>query len=473
MLWVRRAGLVVAAVIVAAIPAFAAPPNNDDRGDARAVTVPSTVEGTTRDATLQGNDPFPSCARRSPEGTVWYSFDPSADQRVSAELNARGDLEATLVVFRRDRSELNTVDCDRTNRTGSASISFRASREERYLIMVAENGGSESAGFTLELFAPEPEARPPGRPIPRRGGGATVERGRDLSDAWSRFLTAGTPYVFAVASRSGGCPQVSLYEPGIGSFDDASPLDRSRCNAHNLFTPERSGRYSFLVTPGRSTSGPQRYRIRVRRAGRDDTAPGNILSNYELVRGHVGPGRADVVDLHRFYVRRRSDVTVRFATGGNLQLEVRNVRGRRLGTTEGESLTGVLRRGRYYAVVRSLDGGGGNYTLRPVVRSITRTFIGINGRREAVISPGQAATVGVRVSPPAGGRITILVERLDPLEGWQFHRRVVRRTSSGRASLTFVPRGPGRFRARADYSGTRLAAPSGTGYAYVSAREPF
>ena len=69
--------------------------------------------------------------------------------------------------------------------------------------------------------------------------------------------------------------------------------------------------------------------------------------------------------------------------------------------------------------------------------------------------------------------MTILVERLDPLEGWQFHRRVVRRSGSGRAVASFVPRRPGRFRASAVYSGSRLWAPSETGYAYVSARERF
>ena len=197
------------------------------------------------------------------------------------------------------------------------------------------------------------------------------------------------------------------------------------------------------------------------------------MRNYERVRGHVGPRRADVVDLHRFYVHRRSDATLRFSTPGQLNLELRNVRGRLIATGFGEAIRTVLRRGRYYATVRSTGVAGAKYSLRPAIRSVTSAGIGINGRREAVISPGQAATVGVLVRPPASGRITIVVERLDPLEGWQFHRRFVRRTSSGRASATFVPRRPGRFRARAEYSGSRLSAPSETGYAYVSAREPF
>lgn len=467
---VRLAAIVGVGVVVTTVPALAAPPSNDDRANAIPVSVPSTADGTTRESTLQPNDPPSGC--NGVEGTVWYSFEPSASRRVSIELTAGGDLEAVIDVFERDRSQLNDVDCDATDRRGRASVTFAAERGKRYLIRVGEEFGSESAAFRLELFAPEPEARPPGPRLPRRGGVATVDRARDLSDAWSKRLRAGVPYVVTLASRSAACPTVRIYQPGLSSFSRTAPLDGARCNAHNLFTPERTGRHSFLVRAGRGDRGPQRYRLRVRPARRDDTAPGNTLRNYERVRGHVGPARADVVDLHRFYVTRRSDVTLRFSTGGPLTLELRNVRGRLIERSFGTSIRRVLRRGRFYATVRSGDRGG-SYKLRPAVRAITRSAIAINGARRAVIAPGQAANIGVGVTPPAGGRITIVVERLDPLEGWQFHKRFVRRAPAGRAGATIVPQRPGRFRARAVYSGSRLSAPSETGYAYVSARERF
>ena len=466
---VKRAAIVGAAALVTAIPAFAEPPNNDDRADARPVSVPTTVEGTTREATRQTNDPGSNCTFA--EATVWYSFDPGATQRVSIELRARGDLEGVVDIYRRDRSQLDQVDCDVSDRRGRGTVSFQAQTNERYLIRVGQAPQSEAGDFSLELFAPEPEARPPGRRLPRSGGVATVDPARDLSDAWSMRLRKGEPYVFTLAARGEACPRVEVYGPNPSSFDDLAS-DSGRCDRHNLFTPERSGRYSFLVRPARRPAGLQRYRLRARLAARDDTAPGNVLRNYERARGHVGPDRGDVVDLHRFYVSRRSDVTLRFETSGQLQLELRNVRGRLLETSFGENLRTVLRRGRYYATVRSTSSGG-KYTLRPAVRGITVAGIAINGRRQAVIAPGQVATVGVGVSPAAGGRVTILVERLDPLEGWQFHRRFIRRTGNGRAVAGFVPRRPGRFRATARYSGSRLWAPSETGYAYVSARERF
>ncbi len=467
--WSKRVLIAAAAAGIAAIPALAAPPNNDDRANARPVSVPATVNGTTRESTLESNDPGGGCG--SVEGTVWYSLDPATTGRVAIELAARGDLEAVIEVYRRDRSQLDRLDCDSTNRRGDASVVFSADKDQRYLIRVGEQFNSESGDFTLDLFRPEPEARPPGRRLPRRGGVATVDRARDLTDAWSKRLRAGTPYVVTIASRSAACPTVEVYEPGINSFDFASPVDGSRCNAHNLFTPERTGRHSFLVRAGRGERGPQEYRLRVRRATRDDTAPGNILRNYERVRGHVGPNRADVVDLHRFYVTRRSDVTLRFSSNGPLTLELRNVRGVLMETSSG-TLRRELRRGRFYATVRAGERGG-RYRLQPAVRDITRSSIRFNGQRQAVIAPGQAATAAVAVHPAARGTITITVQRLDPLEGWQFFRRYRRRTSVGRAQATFVPRTPGRFRARAEYSGSRLSAPSETGFAYVSAREQF
>ena len=468
--WSKRALIAAAAAGIAAIPAFAAPPNNDDRANARAVSVPATVNGTTRESTLENNDPGSGCG--SPERTVWYSLDPTTSGRVAMELSARGDLEAVIDVYRRDRSQLNNLDCDATNRQGDASVVFGVEKDQRYLIRIGEQAGSESADFTFDLFVPEPDARPPGRRLPRRGGVATVDRAHDLTDAWSKRLRSGTPYVVTIASRSAACPSVQVFEPGINSFDFASPVDGSQCNAHNLFTPERTGRHSFLVRAGRGERGPQKYRLRVRRATRDDTAPGNILGNYERVRGHVGPKRADVVDLHRFYVNRRSNVTLRFSSNGPLTLELRNVRGVLMDTSSG-TIRRELRRGRFYATVRAGEPTGGRYRLQPVVREITRSHIRFNGQRQAVISPGQAATATVQVQPAARGTITITVQRLDPLEGWQFFRRYRQRTTVGRAQASFVPRNPGRFRARAEYSGSRLSAPSETGFAYVSARERF
>ena len=59
--------------------------------------------------------------------------------------------------------------------------------------------------------------------------------------------------------------------------------------------------------------------------------------------------------------------------------------GRVFAMEPGGTLRHELRRGRFYATVRA-DGGGGSYTLQPVVRDITRAGITFNGRRQEVIS---------------------------------------------------------------------------------------
>ena len=142
---------------------------------------------------------------------------------------------------------------------------FSADKDQRYLIRVGEQFDSESGDFTLELFRPEPEAQAAGPPAAapwrrRHGRPRAGSHGRLVEAA-----AAGTPYVVTDRVALGRLPDASrCTSRASASFDFASPVDGSRCNAHNLFTPERSGRHSFLVRAGRGERGPQEYRLRVR-----------------------------------------------------------------------------------------------------------------------------------------------------------------------------------------------------------------
>jgi hypothetical protein len=89
-------------------------------------------------------------------------------------------------------------------------------------------------------------------------------------------------------------------------------------------------------------------------------------------------------------------------------------------------------------------------------------------RQEA--APRRPISVTARVMPANGGRVTIRVERFDPLMGWQFARRHRLVVGGGTASATFVPPTIGRWRARAFYSGTRTASPSKSGFALLVVR---
>src|SRR5689334_6451387 len=91
----------LATMAVGASAALAAPPSNDDRANAQDVTVPGSVDGTTVDATQEEDEPE-ACV--SDEGSVWYRVHPKKG-RVIAQLAANGDLDATLEVFRVQRSK--------------------------------------------------------------------------------------------------------------------------------------------------------------------------------------------------------------------------------------------------------------------------------------------------------------------------------------------------------------------------------
>ena len=111
----KLAAVVLVAFGLLASAAQAAPPTNDDRGSAQALAVPSTVRGTTVDATDEAGEPFASCAGSS--NSVWYAIGRAGStsaRDLVIELDAAGDLDAVVEVYRRTRSQLAPVTCGQT-----------------------------------------------------------------------------------------------------------------------------------------------------------------------------------------------------------------------------------------------------------------------------------------------------------------------------------------------------------------------
>jgi hypothetical protein len=218
--------------------------------------------------------------------------------------------------------------------------------------------------------------------------------------------------------------------------------------------------------------------VQVARAGADDTAPGLELANDDRVRGSLRGSGADVLDLYRFEVSRPSILDLRMATGSSnpFNLQLLGSGGRRMacgcGGEGSQQIRMRLRPGRYFAVVRARQGANGSYRLSRLTRTITRTRVLIDGERDARARPGQTVTIGVTVAPDAAGPVTVDVERFDPLAGWQFYTRFSRRASGGSAAIAFTPPSVGRWRVRATFDGTRVAAPSGPSQASVLVAEP-
>jgi hypothetical protein len=460
----------LAIVLGFAAPAGAAPPVNDARSAPLAINAPAVVSGTTAESTLEPDEP-PGC--QPLRGSVFYELQVAARDRLVARLDASGDLDATVEVFTRTRSQLAPVACESTDAQGDAALDFVAEKGQIYLIRVGQRVNSQPGSFRLEVFAPEPPPRGPGRALPAGGAGGVLDSLAHTSDAFAFRMSAGTTYRVNVAAST--CVVVRVYAPGTRDFDAVSPMTESGCDGYLIFTPSAGagGRYSLLVQAQPRRNGEQRYHLRAARAGDDDTAPGLALPNLSTVRGSLRGSELDAVDLYHFSVPDRSalDLSLRYTGSGSAQVALLTDQGRRLGRGE-DQVTRQLAPGRYFVAVQTSSGGSGRYTLRRVSRTITRTSTTIDGVRSARSAPGQAVRIAAAVDPGVSGPVTITIERFDPLAGWQFAREVRTAATVGTAQTSFTPPQEGRWRAMTRFTGTSTAAPSQSGFATLLTAPP-
>src|SRR3954454_1779480 len=301
-----RSYLILVTLLLLALPAsaFADPPSNDTRQNAQQLQLGQRVNGTTVEATSDEDDA--SGCGQSNTPSVWYRLDATQDGRGIFELQANGDLDVTVDVYERVRSEINSLACDNSDPNARASTDFHLRRGRSYLIRVTERTRSESGTFSLLVDVGQAPATPPGRPLPKRGASGDVQRVFEPSNAWSKKLREGVTYRVNLAPEA--CVSLSIYGPGVSSFDDESPRRVLRCGGYALFTPgpRETGRYSFLIEPAGGRRDQQHYHIQVARAGKDDVTPGRFIRNFKRVRGALNANRIDVIDIYRFDVLRRS-----------------------------------------------------------------------------------------------------------------------------------------------------------------------
>jgi hypothetical protein len=464
---------VLAAMAVCAV-ALAAAPANDNRDAAQQLSIPATVTGTTNESTREQSEPPGGCDGGG--GTVWYRLDVPATGTVHVDVQAAGDLDAGVDIFKRTRSQLSSIGCDRTDENGHASPSADVKAGDSLLIRVSQLSNSVPGDFTLNVQFEAPTPGAPGRALPRAGTSGRLTPLKP-ADAWSTRMTAGQPYRINISSGAtgGNCPRADVFPPGTRDFDEASPVARIGCDGYRVFTPgpRQGGRYSMLVRTSRQAKQAMAYHVQVAAAGHDDIAPGVFIRNYAKVRGSVDARGIDVVDLYRFDVVRRSKLDLGLASGADVTLELRRDSGRVIDRSSGgEEIQTTLPRGRYFAVVRATAGAHGRYTLRRVSRAITHTSIGVDGHTHRAIAPGRSAQIGVTVKPATGGPATVIVERFDPVEGWRFSQQFERQLSGGRATVSYRPPAVGRYRVRAQFKGTRLASGSASRYAFVTVEGP-
>lgn len=468
----RRALAPLLLLALAAPASAAAAPDNDDRAQAQRVPgLPARLLGDLRDATREREEPGEQCG--SVAASVWYRLDPGQTRRLVLRLAAQGDLDASLDVFERVRSDLTAITCEQTDTRGNAAVAFRGVRGHSYLVRVARRQGSVADAFALSAVGVAGGLGLPGPALPVRGVSATLDRLQRTANAWSSRLTAGVRYRVALSHPGGACIGGAILGPRARMGDE--PLATLGCEGYALFTPRRSGRYSVVVRAAEGVRGLQPYRLQIARGGADDSAPGRRLENYTRLRARLDGRRTDRLDLYAFDVTRRSVLFLRLAASAQRRIDLRLIGddGREIKCTCGGSGAAELRKGlypgHYFVAVRAKDRTQGAYTLLRAVRTITKTSVSAFPR---VLAPGGAATLTASVAPGVNGPVRFELQQLDPLAGWQFVRTVRGQASGGVATAAVPVPSAGRWRARARYLGTRENAPSITGFAPFTVELP-
>ncbi len=463
------------------------PPANDTLADAQAIhSLPASINGTTVGATTEPGERESACNVPT-TNSVWYTLRLPAAHRVALDLAAGGALDATIDVYHAVRSQLTSVGCQRTEAQGKASLSFLATKNGLYDIRVAALQGSQLASFTLEVFLPTPAQRPPGSPLPVAGASGQVDRIQNINAAYSVTMHAGVSYLISLANETkGACVSGALFAPGTSSFGEeeegggeaggggggASSLLQIHCSGYRLFTPAagKGGRYSFEITPRLSHRGVQRFHLQIAPAGSDETAPGIALPNYARAGGYLSARSAQVLRLYRMEVTSHSNLTLelRAPESADFRLQLRNQNGNVIECDcEGsgsQKLTHQLHPGTYYAVVSVRGDTAGSFELTRESRTITATSISFTS---AKVAPGAAVGIEVRVTPAESGPASVLIERFDPVFGWQFYREAHAAVSGGLATVPFTPPAVGMWRAKATYEGSTTASPSAVGFTYL------
>ena len=448
------------------------------QGHAQVVHIPSTVTGTTVDATIEQRGPVR--LRRPDQQLGLVQVHRERRARGRGKPAADGNLDAEIDVFKQRRSQLDFVDCDITDDQGLGAAGFRVTDGATYFIRVAEQPNSEHNTFTLKLVQGPPPAEPPGRSLKSGHVQGTLDRVLKVDAAYHLHLKAGTPYRFNLVHDRSNCQSFRLYPPGTTDFSDATPVLTRRCGGYAVYAPAPGdgGRYFVRIGADRRDRDPQPYDLYAGQAGHDDLAPGALLRNHAHHAGRVSGGGLDVRDVYRFNVGFRSQLDVHLAalSGHKLVMELRTGKGDRIQCAcdpkSHQAISLRIPPGRYYVAVQATDHRRSHYVLTRKTRTITGATTFVDGAARVRVLRHEAVNVGVSVRPGATGATTLTIQHFDPFQGWLPYRVRHITVSGGLGSLRWTPPSLGRWRVRADYLGTRNFAPSESGWAHVLVARP-
>ena len=436
----------LASLLLAAVAHAATPPPNDAQATPTPVdATSSTITGTTDGATTVKTDPASPCDD-TVTATVWYSITNVPDRDVVLRLTGQDGLEAVLAVYTVRKGRLVALECAETGDDGVATLGVTASNGN--LVLVAQRTGSPAGAFTLQSLVPQAPERLPGRSL-RGVAHGSVEEFLHESDLWHVDLRAGTTYRVSFVIPSGGeCPSLRLYRPG-GPPAAARLAFALRCNGADSFTPglDGGGRYLLVVGIG-DASGRVPYRLQVAPAQRDDTAPGVTLATGAWRDGRLDPVGTDQLDMYRFVVSERSDVTILLGKPWSTTVTLQLLRDIGDSVAAGHAIRRPLGPGTYYVIVHAPAGSAPvHYRLLLRERGVSRltTPVPQNGTTPL----GVPVPLSARIGKPAGHVAELEIDRFDPIDGWQYLRTYrLPIDAAAVATLTWSPPRVGWYRAR-------------------------
>jgi hypothetical protein len=442
-------------------------PNNDERPGAINLHLPAVLSGNTLGSTTDEADP--PCIAGLPN--VWYRLDRTTNGRLVVRLNALGDLDARVCVVRKARSQLSFVAERGTDAQGNVSFNFWGHKGATYYVIVGQARPSVPGRFRLTVIAPAKPPVRPGVPLPLAGGLGHLDNLQNPADAWSVTLKRGLTYRIGVEVPVGRCVRTSVFAPGTRTFALDHPIAVYPCGHVGFLTPgpDGGGKYSIVVEEKRSESTP--YRLVVLRNQPDDSGPGVPLTSGQRQVGWVS--NVDPLDLYRFDVPQQSDTRLLVEARDDIGIRLTDAAGSTVVTIHhGVRLIRTLQPGTYYVFVTRASSAANaatnriprtKYRITVLVRGLTTTDLYVNGTTLTTVPPDTQVALSTYTTPaPQGGVTRVEGDFFDiARQRWVFRRAWDIQPNT---SVTFSPQAVGRWRLRATFNGTDIAAPSRSEY---------
>lgn len=146
--------MAVGVLPLAAAPANAAPPGNDEPQGAVVLNLGDQVVQDTSEATTNTQDEAlnANCGAPATTASVWYTYSPGVDHMVVLDMTA-SDYSGGMLVFAGTPTASSLVTC------GPGTVALRAEAGETYNIMVVSDTDVNGGRLVLSLENPPPPPR--------------------------------------------------------------------------------------------------------------------------------------------------------------------------------------------------------------------------------------------------------------------------------------------------------------------------